>query len=177
VRVQTSSLSLKDDSTPPANPGLRKLSFRSSTRSDAPANRIVPPAPLGGGDPRGGGGTLDVYNSAGSGERVTIALPGSGWTALGSGTNPKGYRFRGSGAIASLTVKADRIVIKGGGATFGYTLDEASQGSVAVRLRLGTALPWCAEAGRAPSLPRVDEVDRFLAQPKTPPPAVCPPLP
>jgi hypothetical protein len=170
-------MTLKDDTTPPVNPGLRKLSFRSSTKSDAAPNRVVPPAPLSAGDPRSGGATLEVYNSAGSGERVTISLPGSGWTALGSGTSPKGFRFRGSGAIGTVVVKADKILVKGGGASFGYSLDEASQGSVALRLRLGTALPWCAEAGAAPNPPRIDQTDRFQAKPKTPAPAVCPPLP
>jgi hypothetical protein len=170
-------MTLKDDSTPPANAALRKLSFRSSTKSDAAGNRVVPPAPLGPGDPRSAGATLEVYNSAGSGERVSVSLPGSGWTALGSGSNPKGFRFRGTGAITSVVVKADKLLVKGGGASFGYSLDEASQGSVALRLQLGSALPWCAEAGRAPNPPRIDQTDRFQAKPKTPAPAVCPPLP
>jgi len=164
---------LRDDSTPPPNPGARRLKFGSSTKLDPVANRIVPPGRGTGGDPTLGGATLEVYNSAGSGERVTVALPASGWSVLGA----DGFRFKASGApVRSVSVKRDRIKVSGGGASFGYTLDEPRQGSVALRLVLGTGAAWCAEAGRPPFPPRFDVVDRFTGA-KTPPPAVCPALP
>jgi hypothetical protein len=133
----------------------------------------VSPAPGGPGDPTTAGATLRVYNAAGSGELVTVTLPATGWTVAGSG-----YRFRApSGPITAVRVKADRIAIRGRGASWGYTLDEASQGRVALRLRLGTASAWCAEAGEPPRAPRIDTVDRFVAQPRTLPPTVCPAVP
>lgn len=185
VLVRTTSLGLKDDSTAPANPAARKVKFKSSTKRD-PANRIVVPAPGTAADPTangatGGGAVLTVYNANGSGEIVTIALPASGWTLQGS----TGYRFTNpdrSGAITRITVKPDTVSIRGGGAQWSYTLDEPSQGQLAVRLALGTGAGWCAAApakarGNPPSTARYDTVDKFTAEPKTPAPAACPPLP
>ena len=107
-----------------------------------------------------------------------MTLPASGWTALASG-----YRFRASGgAISTVVLRPDRITVRGGGASWGYTLDEPSQGRIAVRLTLGSSRPWCAEApaklgGNPPSTASSDRVGRFVAQPRTPAPVVCPPVP
>lgn len=133
----------------------------------------------GAGDPRSAGATLQVYNAAGSGEIVTVSLPSSGWMALGTDASPHGYRFKSTdpnAAVPSVLVKRDRIRVSGGGAAWGYTLNEPSQGIVALRLTLGSAPPWCAEVGRPPHTPRVDVVDRFSAG-HTPAPAACPALP
>jgi hypothetical protein len=51
-----------------------------------------------------------------------------------------------------------------------------------VRLRLGIIDGWCADApararGNPPSTARYDQPDIFEAAPKTPAPAVCPPVP
>src|SRR5262249_7040341 len=43
--VQTTSLTLKDGSAPPADPNKRKVSFKSSTKTDPGINRIQPPLP------------------------------------------------------------------------------------------------------------------------------------
>src|SRR5262249_27948783 len=51
VSIQTQSLVLRDDSTPPTNPSKRKIVFASSTAHASSANRIVPPAPGSDGDP------------------------------------------------------------------------------------------------------------------------------
>jgi hypothetical protein len=168
----------------PPNPAARKVKFKSSTKRD-PLNRILPPAPGTAGDPTsagatGGGATLTVYNSNGSGEAVTLALPAAGWTLQGS----TGYRFTNpdpDGAIKRITVRVDSLTVRGGGAQWGYTLEEPSQGRVAVRLTLGSAAGWCADApakarGNPPTTARYDTVDKFVAEPKTPPPAACPPV-
>jgi hypothetical protein len=80
--------------------------------------------------------------------------------------------------VRSVTVTTDKITLKGGGAGFGYSLDEASQGAIAIRVRLGGVV-WCARAaakqsGNPPSTVQNDRVDRFVGQPKTAPPASCP---
>jgi len=67
---------------------------------------------------------------------------------------------------------ADPISVKGGAAAWPYTLDEPSQGRIAVRLTLGTDRPWCAE-GRG----SVDVVNEFVAERDAPPPPTCPPMP
>lgn len=156
------------------------MRFKSSTKLDPPADRVVLPARGSGGDPTLAGATLRVYNAAGTGELVTVTLPASGWTTVGAITSLKGgYRFRSpdpGAPVQTVLVKRDRIKVSGGGAAWGYTLNEAPQGIVALRLALGTAPAWCAEAGRPPHTPRVDVVDRFSAG-RMPPPAACPALP
>ncbi len=179
MTISTGGLSLRDDSTPPVNPAARRVRFKSSTKLDPPNQRVIPPARGGSGDPTVAGGTLQVYNAAGSGELVTVALSSGSWSALGSVTNPQGYRFKTtapSAPIQSVQVKRDRIKVSGGGATWGYTLNEPSQGIVAVRLMLGTGITWCAETGRPPNSPKVDVVDRYSAG-HTPAPATCPAVP
>jgi len=178
--ISTASLSLRDHSTPPPNPAARRIRFRSSTKTDPPPNRIIAPARASAGDPTQSGATLQVYNAAGSGELVTVTLPASGWKTVGSITSLQaGYRFRSSDAaspVQMVLVKRDRIKVNGGGATWGYTLNQASQGIVALRLTLGAAPAWCTEVGRPPYPPRVDAVDHFSAS-HTPTPAACPALP
>jgi DNA-binding beta-propeller fold protein YncE len=177
VTVQTTSLRLADDSTDPANPSRRRISFRSSTKKDALANRIVPP-PFGDpADPTVAGATLRVYNANGSGEQFSVALPAAFWRPIGSG----GFTYRGAStdAVQSVTVRADSMSIRGGKALWGYTLDEPSQGRIAVRLSFGTTLDWCAEAsartsGRPPTTAANDRQDKFVGASKTPPPSACP---
>ncbi len=176
VDIRCTALGLRDD---PANPARRRVSFKSSSRGDPPANGIVPPAAGTGGDPTVGGATLTVYNAAGSGEKVVVPLPASsplaGWSAVGS----DGYRFRSkdpSVPVSSITVRGDRITLKGGKASFGYVLGPSPQVRVALRLALGSARPWCA-AAPARAGASSDTPERFVAQPKTAPPAVCPAVP
>jgi sugar lactone lactonase YvrE len=184
IGIQSTSLSLRDRTSPPT-PSARKLSFKSKTRTDPQPNRVVVPAPGSAGDPTANGAVVTVYNAAGSGERVTVTLPASGWKLLGSPSAPKGYRFGGADGtfpISRVIVKADQVKVKGGRENWAYTLDEPSQGRVAVRLQLGGGPTWCAAAparasGNPPSTTGNDQVDRFGGQPKAPAPAVCPSLP
>jgi DNA-binding beta-propeller fold protein YncE len=177
VTVQTTALRLADDSTPPANPSRRRISFRSSTRTDTTGHRIVSPPFGSAADPTIAGATLRVYNSDGSGEQFSVALPASGWLPSGAG----GYRFRGASTdpVQSVTVKNDLITVRGGKDGWGYTLDEPAQGRIAVRLSFGTTLDWCADApakasGRPPTTAANDRQDKFVAAAKTPPPSSCP---
>jgi hypothetical protein len=56
-----------------------------------------------------------------------------------------------------------------------YTLNEPSQGRIAVQLKLGSATPWCTDAPAKPSdSGKNDHVDKFTAQPKTPAPVSLP---
>ncbi len=174
VTIGTTSLTLRDA---PANAAKRKVTFKSSTRREPALNRVVPPARGGAGDPTVGGAVLEVADTAGVGQHVTVALPASGWAAIGSTAKPAGFRYRGAAgsAITSIVVKNDGITVKGGGATWPFSLASAPQGRVAVRLLLGSDRPWCAEA--PPKNATSDTVDRFLAFPRTPAPADCPTLP
>jgi hypothetical protein len=128
---------------------------------------------------------LTLYNAAGSGEIVTVALAASGWSILGSPAQVRGYSFRDpdpDGPISSVRLQADRLLVKGGHANWTYTLTEAPQRRVAVRLALGSARPWCAAAlarvsGSPPSSTGSDKVGLFVGQKKTAAPLECPPTP
>ncbi len=179
--VETSRLALRDDHVDPINPKRRTVTLTVRTKRSAPGNRVVPPARSSTGDPTLHGGTLIVANSAGSHERVRVELPAAGWRVLGASRKPKGFEFRGPSPTAPVTkvvVKADALSVKGKGPGWTYTLDEAQQRRVAVRLRLGD-VAWCADAaartsGTPPSSARFDQVDKFDGAPSAPSPPVCP---
>jgi hypothetical protein len=185
VSISTRSLSLKDDVTPPINAAARKLSFKSSTKNDALANRIVVPALGSAGDPTVHGATLTVYNSdpaTAAVDSTAVVLPAAGWSAYGSG----GYRFRSTNLpgvpVSKAVVRADSVVLKGGRESWAYTLDEPAQGRIALRLRLGSSAAWCAEApakasGNPPSTANNDRPGRFVGQSNSPAPVTCPAMP
>lgn len=184
VPISSRTLVLKDGQAS-GNPNDRSLNFVSSTKKDPPANRIAPPAVGGAGDPTLGGGTLRVFNAAGSGELVEVDLDSSLWTVTGSGFE---YRNPAAGApIKKVVVKANKITVKGAKAGWPYTLNEARQGRMALRLSLGVdsgGVDWCAEAAarrtrtKPPTTEKNDRVDRFKGE-KSGPPTACaaPPIP
>jgi hypothetical protein len=182
VLIPTRTLLLKDDVVAPVNPGARKLSFKTNTRTSPPGNRVVLPAFGGPGDPTLHGAVLTVYNSSGATtDEVSVSLPAGGWSRLGS----SGYRFRGTdpnGPVSKVTLRADSISVKGGKANWTYTLDEPAQDEVAVRLQLGSAPVWCAEAqakasGNPPSTATNDKPGRFVGARSGPPFGSCPATP
>ena len=136
------------------------------------------------GDPTAAGATLQVYNANGSGELVTVALPASGWTAMDTAPTPRGYKYKGvaTDAITRATLRGNLIRIRGGKSNWAYTLNEASQGRIALRLTMGSAFRWCTEtpaksSGNPPSTASNDKVDKFVGARRTPPPASCASLP
>jgi hypothetical protein len=182
VQITATSFKMGDDSSPPINLRKRKLRFKSTTKNQPPANQIVIPAPGGNGDPTDEGAELIVYNTAGGPEFVFVSLDPLGWEQLGSPSNPSGYKFTGAdpnGPVQKIIVRNNKLTIKGGRDNWPYTLDEPSQGSVGIRLTLGTGVRWCAEGGKPlPAFaPKKDQTDKFSARRKTPAPVVCPPLP
>jgi len=179
VTVSTGLMLLRDDNFAPIDPRLRFLKFKSRTKLDPVGHQIFMPGPGSDGDPTpdgatGGGATLTVYNPA-SGESFTIALPADKWTRQGTPT-PRTYRYAdGSGAISRAFVRPYKVYIRGGGSGWGFTLDEASQGTIAVRLTLGTGVTWCAEApGRYP--PSLNDIQDKFRSVKAGAPGACPPL-
>ena len=168
VLVPATSLVLKDAA------GKRSFKFRSSTRHATV--HIAPAAPGEAGDPTLSGATLVVYGSAAPTDTVTVSLPASGWTPLGTPAKPKGYRFLATdpaAPVARVDVRPDEIKVKAKG-TWPYTLDEPAQGRVAVRLVPLGQLGWCADA--PPKGASFDRPGRFIAH-AAPAPASCPPVP
>src|SRR5207249_10717381 len=105
--IETTSLKLRDRSTPAPNPDARRVAFRSVSSADAAANRIVPSLPGSSGDPTAAGGSLTVSDSAGTGQAVTVSLPPSGWSRIGGATSFLGWRFSSrdpDGPISSVIV-------------------------------------------------------------------------
>lgn len=175
VDVSTGILLLKDGTSSTS----RYVKFKSRTKLDPVANQVVPPAPGSDGDPTpagatGGGGTFTVYNSAGSGESFAIDLPAAKWTR--SGTGPLYIYGDPTGTILKIYVRPYKLYVRGGGVGWGYTLNEASQGRIAVRLKLGTGIEWCAEAPPHPPATAYDHTDRFQSA-KADAPVPCPPFP
>jgi hypothetical protein len=120
---------------------------------------------------------VTIYNASGSGEKTIFSLPaGPQWALLGSPASPKGYRYRGltGEAVQRVVVKNDLLEVKAKGAGVGYTLDEPSQGSVAVRLAAGGSLTWC---GVVLPKPGFDTQDSFVGLKDSPAPPSCPAVP
>jgi DNA-binding beta-propeller fold protein YncE len=170
VPIRTKALRMTAQET-----GTTSLRFRSATKGDLTSNRIVP-APRGGaGDPTLQDAVLTVYNSSGqTSEARGHTLAASGWSYLGSAGKPKGYRFSGGGATP-LKVKLKRDLLAVRGRTL-FSLDEVSQGRIAIRLDLGPTI-YCAEVSPKSPAAANDKVGKFVGRRRTPGPSPCPSLP
>jgi len=161
VAVETGKLDLKE----------KAIAFgveRTFTFKPRASTAIVPPAAGSAGDPTLHGATLRLYNASGSGEALTVALPAAAWTRSGTG-----YKHCPKGAsVLCVTVRPRTFSVKAKGTAFGYTLDERRQGSLAVRLTLGSGVQWCAETGAKLDLP-----GRFKSARSAGVPGPCPAVP
>jgi hypothetical protein len=182
VGLVTRKMEFRDDVVPPLLLKKRSFKFTASTRRDALGDRVVVPAPGSGGDPTLHGARLAVLNTDGSGESSVLNLPASGWSMLGSPARPKGWKWRSRDAadgVSLITIKADHLSVKAGKDGFSFTLDEAQQGSLGMRLELGDDWIFCADApartsGSPPTSARYDLPGRFSGAKSAPAPAVCP---
>jgi hypothetical protein len=160
------------------------------TVGDPPAVAIAVPARGTAGDPTVGGGTgggavFQVYNSNGSGEKVSVVLPASGWSALDDSQTPRGYKYKSAtstDAITRVIIRGNVLRVRGGKSNWGYTLGVAPQVRVAVRMTMGSGFQWCADtaakaSGNPPSTASSDRIDKFVGARNTPAPAVCPAVP
>jgi hypothetical protein len=180
VTIQSTALKLGDGGTPTT----RRISFKSTTTRDSAAHRIVVPAAGGPGDPTVAGATLSVYATTGPAS-ATVALPAAGWSILGSPGSVTGVRVPRPGSDRGHRDRAATCrspAAEGRRPELDVRLSTPPERRVAVRLALGTERPWCAAApakvsGNPPSSAASDTASRFVGQPKTPAPLVCPPTP
>jgi hypothetical protein len=126
-------------------------------------------------DPPTNGVLLHVYNSAGTSDSACMPLPATGWTATASGfrySDPTGA----NGPCKIAVLKKARIFKAICTATkhpIDYSLDEAAQASVAVRISAG-GIAYCADFGGAE---RGDISGRKFFGKNSSPPLFCPPAP
>jgi len=180
VVVRGASLLLRDDADPPIDAARRRVDLRASLRG-----RAAVPGWDEAGDPtrsgNDGGALLTVHNADGGTERVTLSLPAAHWRRRGTRGRPRGFRYddpeRSAGPITRVTVsRRGTVRITGGGAAWPYTLDEVSQGAVAVRLQLGRGDVWCSRFAAKPGAAH-DRAGRFVGGGGRRLPEGCPALP
>jgi DNA-binding beta-propeller fold protein YncE len=179
--ISTRRLTMKDKTSPPT-PARRKYSFVASTSNDPAPNQIVPPARSGAADPTIHGATIRVYNGAGlTSDDMSAILPAVNWKLIGTPANPKGYKYRVAKnvglPVTKVVIKANSLSIRAGGSGWGYTLNEAQQGSVGLRLTLADGSAWCTNTPAAAGSPPPDQVDLFKGLARAAAPATCPPTP
>ncbi|HEV7731513.1 MAG TPA: hypothetical protein VGR62_05090 [Candidatus Binatia bacterium] len=129
-----------------------------------------------GADPRNGGGVLEVRNPV-TGELSTVPLPASNWTAREGAKGLEYYaysdRSRASGPCTSIAIKGGSLKATCKGDQIAFTLDEPTQGSLALRLTTGAGVAarrYCLVFGGDVSL---DRPGSFRAR-RSGVPAVCP---
>jgi hypothetical protein len=135
--------------------------------------RLLAVAPGSPGDPRSGGAVLTLHNPA-SNENAQLVLPAAGWQSLpGAAVGQQTYRYRDAalamGPCKAATIKSGKTLKLSCAGLAGFTLDEPAQGTLDVRLTLGSALPYCFSfAGASADRPGI-----FKAS-AAPAPAMCP---
>jgi hypothetical protein len=132
------------------DPGARRIDARLKDVS------IVTPAVGSSGDPTVGGATLELVNPITS-ESAQFSLPSGGWTALGVPPGKAAYRYKdpsGSAGPCKVVQIRARTLLKascsGRLGVIPFTLDEPTQETLSISLRLGAAEPQCATFGAGP---------------------------
>jgi len=132
---------------------------------------VLASAPGGSADPRFTGAVLELINPT-TGETESISLPGVNWDLGSPPARPVRYSYHdGSnapGTCATLKLETGRG-LRASCRTASFTLDEATQGSLAVRLTVGGAR-YCALFGGSVAS---DAPGAFMAE-NAPVPLVCP---
>ncbi len=107
--------------------------------------------PTAGGDPRGGGATLEIVGrGAGDGTSGIVPLDQNLWVGLGTPPGAKGYKWSdrsGGVGIRKVAFKGGSnggsLTIAGKGSTWGYAVAGSQTGPIDVRFTIG-ADTWCA---------------------------------
>lgn len=135
------SLRLKD----PGTPEKRRMSF---VVKDSLIR--VPPAATNA-DPSLHGATLRLWNPATLESQEFVLPAGADWKLLGNPAGSKGYKFKSKTApCKSLLIKPGKLWKASCGsstAPLTWTLDEASQGELAISLQMGDGALQCAAFG------------------------------
>lgn len=140
ARLAGTKLALKDVGGDPA-----KSTFEVQSKDP----RLTPPYPTGDPqDPTVGGATVTILNPT-TLETGVIALPASGWSARAPAgkLGRESYKYKDPSCTATVQ-SGKRLLVKCKGTLGGFTLDEASQGSLAVTIAFGAGgHPYCTAFG------------------------------
>ena len=180
--IRNSKLVLKDDVLPPISADGRSMRFTSAAYQGVPGGAYSPafgssgePTLLGA---SGGGAVLTVYHPGGT-EKVVLGLPASAWTRIGTNVSP-GYKYRDAkrvvGPVSQVTLKNGKLSLSGKGAGL-LGLAGAPNGSIAVRLRLGNGVEFCAVGPAKAPVTSNDTTAKFVSASNASAPVVCPPVP
>jgi hypothetical protein len=131
-------------SDPATKPTQRKLKLVAKT----PLVETPAPGPE---DPTQIGGVLHIANPSGADDGL-IELPAAGWKGLGKPAGSQGWQYKdphgANGPCTSLIAKPGKsLTATCKGAAIPFTLDEPSQGEIAVSVTLGGDLPQCMRFG------------------------------
>jgi YVTN family beta-propeller protein len=181
TRIRASKLQVRDDVAPPINPASRAIRFRSGPYKGA-ASGVVAPVAGSIGDPTsggasGGGALLTVYNPT-TGAETIVPLPALDWAVSGSVLKEK-YRYKSPKDAATrvkVTLGAGKLSVSVNGAG-SLSLAGAPQGTLALRLKLGTGVEYCTAVAANPPPEKNDTTAKFAGIPNSPAPVGCPPLP
>ena len=131
----------------PGDPTKRFITFL------AKDERIQSPAPGSIHDPRLAGATFRIWNPT-TLEEATFSLPaGPDWLAIGTPPGVKGYRYKdktGTNPCRKALLRHQKkltVTCKAKSGAIPFTLDEPTQGSLAVSLQAGGSAPQCASFG------------------------------
>jgi hypothetical protein len=180
--IRNSKLVLKDDAVPPIVADARSMRFTSSSYQGVPGGAFSPafgttgdPTQLGA---SGGGATLTVYHPGGS-QKAVVHLPAGFWTRTGTNVSP-GYKYRDSkrvlGPITQVSLKSGKLSLSGKGAGL-LGLAGAPHGSIAVRLRLGNGVEFCAVGPAKAPVASNDTTAKFISAANAAAPTTCPAVP
>jgi outer membrane protein assembly factor BamB len=162
-RLSGVKLLIKD----PGDPSVRRFRLVSKDRA------FMTPAPEDASAPTAAGATLEISNPV-SGELASIPLPAAGWTVrppstIGGTLYKYLDRALANGPCKVVVLKGNRVLkAKCDGAQLAFTLDEATQGTIDVRLVLAGGFARCLSFGG----PVRDEPGTFIAK-NAPAPATC----
>jgi len=179
--IRTTSFTLRDDPSAPVNPNMSRLAFR-STKYGLASSGVVVPAPGSAADPTaagasGGGATLTIYRTDGGTDKVILPLAAARWKKTGTASSP-GFAYsdtqRADGPISAVTLRNGTLAVRGNGPGM-YQLDNAPQGGLALRLRLGDTLEFCAAV--LPKDASNDTTSKFVGVRNSAAPVTCPPVP
>lgn len=177
VTVGTRGLTMRDG----VPTSQRAFSWAVRSKLDDPAHQTSTPVPGSASDPTtagatGGGAVLTVYNPAGTGESFTVTLPADRWRLQGNPSNGLRFVYANDPALEpvwKVWLKGAKLTVRGGKQHWGYTLDEPTQGRIAIRLTLGTGVTYCTDVPAG----SYDAPNRFRGLAFAPAPSSCPPTP